>query len=158
MYISKPINLDSHTWYFRISEGEYEWTIALEASYEDSDLHDAVNPFTIYAFRVEVRDVEWIGYIVAVYPRGCAESACALYFHTEFTDEDIAEALTEIAKLVHQLYDDPELFIENLREMDMRLLSPEEADIYQLIKPDPETAKRIADTIEKVMGIDVWKV
>ena len=154
MYISRSFQIDSHKWYFRVSEGEHEWTIALTAD----DPLDAVNPLTIYGFRVGAKDIDWIGYIVAIYPTGCAESGCALYFHTEFTDDDIAEALTEIAKLVHQLYEDPELFIDNLRELDMRILSPEEADIYQLLKPDPGTAKKLANTIEKVMGIEVRKV
>lgn len=148
MFISEGFRVGWHDWFYRLSEGEYEWTAALTAHPKDEDFSHPVNPFTIYAYKAREPEIGWEGYIFAIYPVGCGESACALYVHTEATDEDLPEWLESVAEIAPLYYSDPERFYEELSWGDMYELGPEELDRYEFIRPTPSLAKEIVNAIK----------
>jgi len=155
MFITDDFEIDGHNWFYRISEGEYEWAAALTAHPKDESFYDPYNPFTIYAYKVRDPETGWEGYIFAIYPRGCAESACAEYVHTEATDEDLADWIESIAEIAPLYYRDPERFYEELESGDMYVLSPEELERYEFVHPTPVLARKLVDFVKRKRFVKV---
>ncbi|RLG50038.1 MAG: hypothetical protein DRN90_00245 [Thermoproteota archaeon] len=149
MFITDGFKIGKHNWLYRISEGEYEWAAALTAHPKDEPLYNPYTPFTIYAYKVRDPETNWEGYILAIYPTGCAESACAEYIQTEATDKDLADWMETVAEIVPLYYSDPEEFYERLADNDMYRLSPEELELYEFLHPSPTLARKLVDSIAK---------
>lgn len=158
MFVSDDFKVDGHSWYYRVSEGEYDWAIALSASPKDTALYSPYAPFTIYAYKVRDPDIDWEGYILAIYPKGCNESSCAIYLHTEATDDDIIDWIEEVAKLAPLLYKDPEKFYDELEEGDMSIISPEELETYKFIRPHRNLAEKLANTIRREKYVKIKRI
>ena len=152
LFVTEDFDINGHKWYYRVSEGEYDWAAALTASPKDRELYDPINPFTIYAYKVREPDIGVESYILEVYPRGCAESGCALYFSTEAADEeDLLNAMKLVAENVDLLYEDPEEFYERLRRYDINEEFPSELERYKDVYPTPSLARRIVNAIRREM-------
>ena len=158
MFVSSSFRVGEHDWFYRVSEGEYEWVAALTAHPKDVDLYDPYNPFTVYAYKVRDPETGWEGYILAVYPRGCGESACALFVHTEATDEDLVDWMEAIAEIAPLYYSSPGRFYEELESGDMRILSPEEMEQYEFIHPTPAMAKTLVGLIRRRRFVEVRRI
>lgn len=140
-------------WRFRVSEGEYEWTVSFHAP------DDPWNPTTLYAYKARNPKTGWEGYIVAFYPEGCPESACAHYFRTEATDEDILTLLEDMAWVVSSYYySDLERFYDELSDLDVYELDSSELERYEFIRPTPDLAERLARRIREELGVAVKRI
>ncbi|GEM_PF-5378482 len=140
-----PVNVKGETWVLRVNSGVYEWVASL--SEEPRDVLSSFNPFTIYAYKVRDPETGWDGWILVVYPRGCPESACAIYLHTEATDEDVLEWMKSIAEIAGLYHVDTERFYEALEEGDITILSGEDFERYELIKPSLRLASKILSRV-----------
>jgi len=149
MFVSEDFNIGGHSWYYRVSEGEYDWTLALSASPRDTVLYSPHTPFSIYAYKVRDRYTGIDGYVLALYPKGCDDPICAVYVYSEATDENIVDWIDSIAELAPLYYKSPSKFFEELRERGMRILSPEELKEYEFIRPYSSLAEKLAYVIKR---------
>jgi len=159
LFISDSFVVGGHSWYYRFSEGEYDWVVALTAAPERGEpFHDPYNPFAIYAYKVRDPETGWEGYIFEVYPKGCGESACAIFLHTEATDEDLLDWMEEVAKVARLYYEDWDRFWHELEEGDISMLDPEELARYEFIAPSPDLAKKLADRLRTKRFVNIKHV
>ena len=149
MFVSEDFNIGGHSWYYRVSEGEYDWTLALSASPRDTVLYSPHTPFSIYAYKVRDRYTGIDGYVLALYPKGCDDPICAVYVYSEATDENIVDWIDSIAELAPLYYKSPSKFFEELRRRGVRIISPEELKDYEFIRSYSDLAEKLAYIIKR---------
>jgi len=156
LFISDSFEVAGHSWYYRFSEGEYDWVASLAAApVHGEPFHDPYNPFAIYAYKVRDPETGWEGYILELYPKGCGESACALFIHTEARDEDLLDWMEAVAEIAPLYYTDWERFYDELESGDMYLMDPEEMERYQMVPPSPQLARKLADKLSRKRFVKV---
>jgi len=137
-----------HKWHYRISEGEYDWLFSLSASSGD-EFYDPYNPFAIYGYKFKTPDGR-TRYYLELYAKG---SDVPMFLSTEATNEDeLAEYAEELARLAGLFaYKDPERFLDEIGEKGMFEITPEEelGEEYEDVRPNPEVARRILESITK---------
>ena len=160
MFVSDDFKVDGHSWYYRVSEGEYDWAIALSASPQDNLLYLPHYPFTIYAYRVRVRHTGDELYILAMYPRGCIESGCAIYLIATPppTDDELVDKMEEVAKLVPLYYEDPQSFFDKLAEKEIYPLSHTELVDFEFIRPHKGLARKFVEIIGKKKYVEIRRI
>jgi hypothetical protein len=151
LFITKEIFLEYEPWIYRISEGEYEWVAALHAT-SPNPLSNPINPTTVYAYKV--KDPEGvIRYMLAYFPEGCGESACATYFSSEASDENLGEVMEFLIAKAYELEMgkiDPEEFYDEVSWKDLYEIEPSEVDEYEVIRPTPNFGRKILDYLKKL--------
>jgi len=155
LIISDSFEVGGHRWIYRISEGEYDWVVSLSAAPGDP-LYDPFNPFTIYAYKYRIPELDSETYVLLVYPRGCADISCGLIVDSEAGDKDILDSIEYgIAEIVGLLDTDPEGFFEEVESGKMHIMSDaeleeyEKSGYYQPVEPTPDLARRLADTLSR---------
>jgi len=150
LFITKEILLEYQPWVYRISEGEYEWVAALGAI-GANPLSDPYNPTTVYAYKI--KDPKGIErYILAYFPQGCPEDACATYFSSEATDKDLGEYMETLIAKAYELEMgkiNPEEFYDDLSNMNLYEIEPSELEKYEFIKPTPSLGRKILRYLKK---------
>lgn len=157
LFITDDFRINGHHWYYRISEGEYEWAASLTAApVHGETFHHPYNPFAIYAYKVRDPETGWEGYVLSFYPKGCGESACAEYILTEATDEDLPAWMEALAELAPLYYSDPEEFYHEIEESDMHVVtSDDEMEHYEFIHPTPELARKLVEFVRRKRFVNV---
>jgi len=155
LILSDSFEVGGHRWIYGISEGEYGWAVRLSAAPGDP-LYDPFNPFAIYAYKYRIPEIDSETYVLFVYPRGCADISCGLVIGTQADDKDILDWIEYgIAETAGLLDTDPERFFEEIESGDMYLMSDEELEeyeksgYYQPVKPTPDLARKLADTLSR---------
>ena len=158
MFVSDDFKVDGHSWYYRVSEGEYDWAIALSASPKDTALYSPYAPFAIYAYKVKDRYTGLEGYVLAIYPKGCEDPLCAIHVYSEIADESIVDWIESVAELAPLYYKSPTRFFEELHRRGMHVLSHEELEDYEFIRPHPGLAEKLANTIRREKYVKIKRI
>jgi len=148
---TRNIMIGGKPWYFRISEGEFEWAVSLTAS------DDRWNPSSLYAYVVHDPKIGEDYYIVWLYPRGCADAACAHPLHTEAGDGGIFPLLRDIARIYERYYySDPIKFFDKLGDLDVYELEPDEVEQadFNIVRPSPSLGRKLADELRRRFHIE----
>jgi hypothetical protein len=151
LFITKPFYLEYQPWEYRVSEGEFDWVVSLEA-YQGNPLYDPYTNTSIYAYKVkDPKGV--IRYMLAYFPKGCPESACATYFSSEASDENLGEVMEFLMAKVLELEKgkiDLEEFYDEVSWKDLYVIEPSEVDEYEVIRPTMSFGSKILDYLKKL--------
>ncbi len=144
--VEEPINGAVWTWRIKTRGNPGSWVVSLLRR------DHPTNPTTIYAYRVRDKYDGTVRYIISIYPRGCGESGCALFYLTEADDRDLPFWMRFFAEIADLMYTDPERFYDEIEESDVYELSDVDLEDYEELPPDPELARKLYGIIWLTMN------